>query len=185
MLWNALEKLKLQQQLLTVLHSSNTDKLRQQIYALGREYPAELFINQIIRPLRQQLGGATDLLLSLRGLLDGILIDYATFCLRAASKKPGAKALLLAWTVMDRTELWLEAIILAQSGLRLEILPDPLLAPPLQLLAADRYFIWAEGKLNARQNQQWNSWRQAGLDINLLGSSAQLSYQQDARQTTT
>lgn len=166
----------LQQQLLALLHQPAPNKLRSRIYELGREYPVNALIDHVLRPLRMQLSANNPLLLSLRALLDGVIIEYGAFCMAGARKKPGQNALLMVWgATADRAELWMEAMILAKTDLRIAILPEPLAHPQPQLFSADRYFIRCEGPLNTSQRKQLAAWREAGLDITLLGSSAQLT----------
>lgn len=79
----------LQQQLLTLLHTPSPSKIRRRLFELGREYPAERLIENVLRPLRSQLSGDHELLQMLRGLLDGVIIEYATFCMiRARKNRP-------------------------------------------------------------------------------------------------
>lgn len=160
----------LQQQLLTLLHTPVVAKLRSRLFELGREYPPQALINHVLRPLRSQLAGQHELLQMLRSLLDGVIIEYATFCMIGARKKPGKHALLLGWGTTDRTELWLAAIVLAKRGMRVDILPEPLEHPALNLLKAESYFIDTQGPLNPAKRRQLAAWRAAGLNIILIGN---------------
>ncbi|TQI79665.1 DNA-binding transcriptional MerR regulator [Serratia fonticola] len=165
----------LQQQILTLLNAPAPTRLRHRIFELGREYPAEALIDHVLRPLRSQLAGPHELLQMLRGLLDGVIIEYATFCMIGARKKPGENALLLSWGKADPAELWMAAIALAKAGMHIDMLAEPLEHPALSLLKADRYFINVDGPLNSIRRKQLATWRQAGLDITLIGSSALLA----------
>jgi len=71
------------------------NKLRRRLFELGREYPAERLIENVLRPLSTQLSGDHELLQMLRGMLEGIIIEYATFCMDPHTKKTGPTALLL------------------------------------------------------------------------------------------
>ncbi|WON78068.1 MerR family transcriptional regulator [Serratia sp. UGAL515B_01] len=164
----------LQQQLLALLHIPAPAKLRSRLFEKGREYPPQIFINHILRPLRMQLSGPHEMLLALRTLLDGIIIEYATFCMNSARKKTGKTALLMGWGKTEPIELWMAAIVTAKAGLHLDILPQPLEHPPLNLFKADRYFIATEGPLNTYRRKQLAAWRLAGMDITLIGSTALL-----------
>lgn len=168
--WNVL-----QQQLLALLHTPAPAKLRSCLFEQGREYPPQIFINHVLRPLRAQLSGPHELFLALRTLLDGIIIEYATFCMNTARKKSGKTTLLLGWGKTDPVELWMNAIVLAKAGTHLDILPEPLEHPPLSLFKADRYFIATEGPLNSYRRKQLAAWRLTGLDITLIGSTALLA----------
>lgn len=77
--------LQIEQKLLLVLQEEKTQKVRQLIQELGREYPAENLINHVVRPLRTRLS-ANSSTSYLRGLLDGILIEHAVMSMTAARK---------------------------------------------------------------------------------------------------
>ncbi|WP_367672154.1 MerR family transcriptional regulator [Serratia symbiotica] len=164
----------LQQQLLTLLHTPSPSKLRRRLFELGREYPAERLIENVLRPLRNQLSGDHELLQMLRGLLDGVIIEYATFCMIRARKKTGPTALLLGWHNVDHIELWLEAIILAKNGMHIDILPGTLTHPQPQLFKADHYFIHSRDKPNTLQQKMLAEWWSLGLNIRVIGSSVRL-----------
>ncbi|MFC0229397.1 MerR family transcriptional regulator [Serratia aquatilis] len=168
--WNGL-----QQQLQALLHIPAPAKLRSCLFEQGREYPPQILINHVLRPLRMQLFGPHELFQALRALLDGIIIEYATFCMNSSRKKAGKTALLLGWGKNDPIELWMHAIVLAKAGMHLDILPEALEHPPLSLFKADRYFIATEGSLNTYRRKQLAAWRLTGLDITLVGSTALLA----------
>ncbi|WP_337263862.1 MULTISPECIES: MerR family transcriptional regulator [unclassified Serratia (in: enterobacteria)] len=165
----------LQRQLLALLQIPAPAKLRSRLFELGREYPPQALIEYVLRPLRSQLKNHHELLHMLLNLLDGVIIEYAAFCLLAARKKPGANVLLLSWGNTDRTELWMAAILLAKSDMRVDILPEPLENPQLTLFKADRYFICTEGVLNTAKRRQLAAWRDAKLDITLIDNNALLT----------
>lgn len=77
----------IQQQLLALIQSPAPNKLRSRIFELGREYPPQALIEYVLRPLRSQLKHDHDLLHMLRRLLDGVIIEYATFCMLSARQK--------------------------------------------------------------------------------------------------
>lgn len=165
----------LQRQLLTLLQIPSPAKLRSRIFELGREYPPQALIEYVLRPLRSQLKNHHELLHILLNLLDGLIIEYATFCMLGARKKPGVNVLLLGWGNPDRTELWMAAILLAKSDMRVDILPEPLENPQLTMFKADRYFICTEGVLNTAKHRQLAAWRDAKLDITLIDNHALLT----------
>lgn len=165
----------LQRQLLALLQSSSPAKLRSRLFELGREYPPQALIEYVLRPLRSQLKNHHQLLHMLLNLLDGVIVEYAAFCMLGARKKPGANVLLLSWGNSDRTELWMAAILLAKNNMHVNILPEPLENPQLTLFKADRYFICTEGVLNAAKRRQLAAWRDAKLDITLIDNNALLT----------
>ncbi|MHA7847717.1 MerR family transcriptional regulator [Serratia sp. D1N4] len=165
----------LQRELLALLQIPSPSKLRSRIFELGREYPPQALIENVLRPLRSQLKNHHELLHMLHSLLDGVIIEYAAFCMVGARKKPGVNALLLSWGNTDRTELWMVAILLVKNNMRVDILPDPLEHPQLTMLKAERYFIYTEGVLNTAKRRQLAAWREAGLDITLIDNNALLT----------
>ncbi|MDR3434268.1 MAG: MerR family transcriptional regulator [Rouxiella aceris] len=170
-----------EQRLLSVLQEDKGHKLRQTLTELGRDYPGEGLVNNVLRPLRARLAakGST---LFLRGLLDGALIEHAVMCMNAARKNPGIKVLLIGWGEIDRIELWLEAIARSQQGVKIELLPEPFDDPYLDGVKAQQILIWAEGRLTGVQRNKFSQWQEMGLPVLLLGSAAVLlqTTQQDA-----
>lgn len=164
-----------QTQLLSALQGNNSQKVRQLINELGRDYPAAALINNVVRPLRARLNSGGNTLLLLRALLDGILIEHAVMCMNAARKKSGSSALLLGWGAIDVIELWLEAIIRSQSGVHIDLLPESLDEPHLDGIQADQILIWAEGRLTRIQRNKLTLWLAQNLPVSLLGSSELLT----------
>ncbi|WP_369788674.1 MerR family transcriptional regulator [Rouxiella sp. WC2420] len=164
---------QIEQKLLLVLQEDKTQKVRQLILELGREYPAENLINHVVRPLRTRLSAniSTSYLL---GVLDGILIEHAVMSMAAARKKPGVKVLLAGWGEIDRTELWLEAIVLSHQGKHIDLLPEPLADPHFENVKAERILLWAEGRMTRAHYSKYLNWQQVGLPVELLGSAAML-----------
>jgi DNA-binding transcriptional MerR regulator len=158
--------------LLTALQDGRSNKVRQLIIELGREYPAASFVNNILRPLRERLSSGDSRLLMMRSQLDGLIIEHAVMCMNAARKRPGPPATLTGWGHTDSTELWLEAIVRCEEGMQVEILPVPLDEPHLENLSGSQILLWSEGKLTQIQRQRLLNWVEQGLSIILLGSSA-------------
>jgi DNA-binding transcriptional MerR regulator len=158
--------------LLTALQDGRSNKVRQLIIELGREYPAASFVNNILRPLRERLSSGDSRLLMMRSQLDGLIIEHAVMCMNAARKRPGTPATLTGWGHTDSTELWLEAIVRCEEGMQVEILPVPLDEPHLENLSGSQILLWSEGKLTQIQRQRLLNWVEQGLSIILLGSSA-------------
>lgn len=160
--------------LLTALQKGQSQKVRQVITELGREYPATPLVNNVFRPLRARLSTGDHRLRTLRSLFDGLMIEHAVMCMNAARKRPGLKGTVLGWGVIDTAELWLEAIIRCEEGLQVEVLPAPLEDPHLENLLCDQVYVWAEGKLTQIQRLRMTQWIEQGLTVTLLGSSSVL-----------
>lgn len=158
----------LQQQLLALIQAPAPHKLRSRIFELGREYPPQALIEYVLRPLRSQLKNDHQLLQMLCSLLDGVIIEYATFCMLGARKKPGENVLLLGWGNTDPTELWMAAIVLAKNDMHIDVLPGSLEYPQLAMFKAERYFLCTDGVLNTAKRRQLTAWCDAGLSITLI-----------------
>jgi len=160
--------------LLTALQRGQSQKVRQVITELGREYPAAALVNNVFRPLRARLNPGDHRLRTLRSLFDGLVIEHAVMCMNAARKRPGVRAALLGWGAIDTTELWLEAIVRCEEGMQVEVLPGHLEDPHLENVLCDEVYLWAEGKLTQIQRLRMAQWVDQGLTIYLLGSASVL-----------
>jgi len=163
---------KLTDALLAALQMVNLNRFRQLLKEYGREYPAAQLVDHVLRPLRARLASHGAPLLTLRSLLDGMVIEYAAFCLAAGRKTPGESLLIIGWGRADRAELWLEGIKRSEAGARVDVLADLLAAPQLDALNAHRVVLWAEGRLSRQQQQQLADWQAQNLNIELMGSAA-------------
>ncbi|PLR29856.1 MerR family DNA-binding transcriptional regulator [Chimaeribacter arupi] len=162
-----------QEALLYHLEHHQTAKLRHLLWRYGREIPSENLVNDILRPLRLFLSsGRQSALLQQRAMLDVAIMEYASFAMHTARKRPGAPVLLLAWQVKDSLELWLEAIRLVSEGLRVELLPYPLPEPELERYQVENFFIWSDKPLTVAQQVQFDAWLAKGLAVMLVGAAA-------------
>ncbi|MDU6409670.1 MAG: MerR family transcriptional regulator [Yersiniaceae bacterium] len=162
-----------QEALLYHLEHHETAKLRHLLWRYGREVPSENLVNDILRPLRLFLGsGRQAALLQQRAMLDVAIMEYASFTMHTARKRPGAPVLLLAWQAKDSLELWLEAIRLVSEGLRVELLPYPLPQPELERYQVENFFIWSDKALTLLQQLQFEAWLAKGLAVMLIGPAA-------------
>ena len=66
----------LQQNMLERLQGGKIESLRQMIYDAGREYPRPELVTNVLRPLRSQVSANVAAAMTLRAILDGILIAY-------------------------------------------------------------------------------------------------------------
>jgi len=161
--------------LLTALQEGRSQKVRQLIMELGREYPAASIVNNVLRPLRARLSSGDPRLLMMRSKLDGMVIEHAVMCMNASRKRPGVPVTLVGWGHIDSTELWLEAIMRCEEGMQVEVLPAPLEDPHLEHLNGGQILVWAEGRLTQVQRQRLGQWVEQGLSVSLLGSAAVLT----------
>lgn len=162
-----------QEALLYHLEHHETARLRHLLWRYGREVPSENLVNDILRPLRLFLGsGRQAALLQQRAMLDVAIMEYASFSMHTARKRPGAPVLLLAWQAKDSLELWLEAIRLVSEGLRVELLPYPLPQPELERYQVENFFIWSDKALTLVQQLQFEAWLAKGLAVMLIGPAA-------------
>ncbi|MDP1019994.1 hypothetical protein Q6284_32650, partial [Klebsiella pneumoniae] len=63
------------------LKEGKIESLRQLIYDAGREYPRQELVTEVLRPLRSQVSANVPAIMTLREILDGIIIAYTSFCL--------------------------------------------------------------------------------------------------------
>lgn len=132
--------LTLQETMLQRLKEGKIESLRQLIYDAGREYPRQELVTEVLRPLRSQVSANVPAIMTLREILDGIIIAYTSFCLEGDKKAPGDNFLITGWHLTDACEIWLEALKRTGQGHRIDVLPVPpaALAPeifPAQLAA--------------------------------------------------
>ncbi len=148
-------------------------RLRQLVWRYGREYPAASYIRDIIRPLRRRLKvSQSPLAVQQLSMLDSALTEYATFVLNSTRKKPGAPVMLVTWQSSDITDVWLEAIRLANEGLRLEVLISPIPFPVLCGYQAEHVLLWSDIRLSGAQQQQYDGWLAEGIPVMLIGPGA-------------
>lgn len=112
--------------MLQKLQEGKIESLRQIIYDAGREYPRPELVTNVLRPLRSQISANVAAAMTLREILDGILIAYTSFCLEGDKKAPGDNILISGWHLNDPCEIWLEALTRTGQGHRIDILPVPL-----------------------------------------------------------
>ncbi|MEI2265230.1 MerR family transcriptional regulator [Erwinia sp. CGal63] len=155
----------LQEELMAVLRHVRPAKLRAKVAAAGKEHPADALIDHVFIPIRQRLGLDQNTARTMCSLLDGILIDYATFCLAGSRKKMGKDALIIGWGTEDRTRIWLEAWRLSQQGWRMEVLAEPLDLPRPELFPGQQLFIFTGKPLTRRQQEQIVHWQEQGYAV--------------------
>ncbi|VEB96963.1 HTH-type transcriptional repressor YcgE [Cedecea lapagei] len=162
---------EVQEALLALCEAMQPAKLRGLIWRCGRELPPAIFIDEIIRPLRLWLNaGVQQEMVMSRALLDTALTEYATFVLASGRKRPGGRLFILALSLRDPVELWLEGIRFASDGFCVEVLDREIPCPDLSGIAADHIMIWTDKPLDQEQQALYQRWLKSGLPVFLAGS---------------
>lgn len=159
----------LQQTLLERLKAGKIESLRQAIYDAGREYPRPDLVANVLRPLRSQMSANVPAAMTLREILDGIIIAYTSFCLEGDKKAPGDNFLLSGWHLNDPCEVWLEALARTGQGHRIDVLPFPPAALAPEIFPDRKWLLVTSGKLNAARKKQLEQWQQqVSLELIIL-----------------
>jgi len=151
----------LQETMLTRLKEGKIESLRQLVYDSGREYPRPELVTEVLRPLRSQVSARVPAVMTLREILDGIIIAYTSFCLEADKKAPGDNLLISGWHLTDPCEIWLEALKRTGQGHRIDILPVPPAALAPEIFPERKWLLVSSGKLSAARKKQIEQWQQA------------------------
>lgn len=159
----------LQENMLQRLREGKIDALRQLVYNAGREYPRPELVTEVLRPLRSQVSARVPAMMTLREILDGIIIAYTSFCLEGDKKAPGDNYLITGWHLSDPCEIWLEALKRTGQGHRIDVLPIPPAALAPEILPERKWLLIASGKLSAARKKQIEQWQQAvALEVVIL-----------------
>lgn len=159
----------LQQAMLQKLQVGKIESLRQIIYDAGREYPRPELVTNVLRPLRSQISANVAAAMTLREILDGILIAYTSFCLEGDKKAPGDNILISGWHLNDPCEIWLEALTRTGQGHRIDILPVPPAALAPEIFPDRKWLLVTSGKLTAVRKKQVAQWQQqVSLEVIIL-----------------
>lgn len=86
------------------LQEGKIESLRQMIYDAGREYPRPELVTNVLRPLRSQISANVAAAMTLREILDGILIAYTSFCLEGDKKRRAITSSSAAGTSTTRVK---------------------------------------------------------------------------------
>lgn len=167
-----------QADILTILDQAKPEKLRQQLWRLGREYPLPHLVNDVLRPLRRflnssQLSG----LRQQKGILDNAIIEYASFVLSVSRKRTNPSLLLMPIQVADPLELWLESLSLVGEGFRVEVIQTTVTEPDLTMFNMDHYLIWSDTSLSQHQQALYDGWLAQGLSVMIIGDVTKLKTQ--------
>lgn len=148
-------------------------KLRDLIWRYGRELPPAIFIDEMIRPLRLWMSADHRSGMTMaRATLDSALIEYATFVLASGRKRYGSNMQIIAMSLNDSVDIWLEAIRYASDGFRVELLPHVIAMPELDKIKANHIVIWLDRVLNQRQRVEYQRWLEEGKPVILTGPAA-------------
>lgn len=160
--------LALQQTFIERLNQGKIESLHHLLYESGREYPKEDLVDQLLRPLRQKIAANVSVTITLREVLDGIIISYASFCLESDRKSIGENYLFSGWYMNDACEIWLEALKQTGNGKRIDILPhlSTMITPKL---FADRHWVLiTTEKLTTSRRAQIAEWQSCVKSLNLV-----------------
>jgi hypothetical protein len=107
--------------------------------------------------------------MTLREILDGIIIAYASFCLEGDKKAPGDNILFSGWYLNDPCEIWLEALTRTGQGHRIDILPTPSTSLAPEIFPERKWLLVTSGKLTAARKKQVAQWQQqVSLEVIIL-----------------
>ena len=155
----------LQTTMLQRLKEGKIESLRQLIYDSGREYPRPELVTEVLRPLRSQVSANIPAMMTLREVLDGIIISYTSFCLEGDRRAPGDNYMLCGWQLTDPCEIWLEALKRTGQGHRIAVLPVSPAALAPEIFPASHWLLVTSGKLTLARKKQIEKWRE---QVNLL-----------------
>lgn len=162
--------LTLQENMLQRLKEGKIEALRQLIYNAGREYPRPELVTEVLRPLRSKVSARVATMMTLREILDGIILSYTAFCLEGDKKAPGDNYLITGWNLADPCEIWLEALKRTGQGHRIDVLPMPPVTLAPEIFPERKWLLVTTGKLTVARKKQAELWQQqvASLDVIVL-----------------
>lgn len=160
----------LQETMLQRLKEGKIESLRQLIYDSGREYPRPELVTEVLRPLRSHLSANIPAMMTLREVLDGIIIAYTSFCLEGDRKAPGDNYILAGWQLTDPCEIWLEALKRTGQGHRIDVLPASPTALAPEIFPERKWLLVTGAKLTLARKKQIEKWREQVnyLDVIIL-----------------
>lgn len=158
----------LQETMLQRLKEGKTEALRQLIYDTGREYPRNELVSAVLRPLRRKISARVPAMMTLREILDGMIISYTAFCMEKDRKVGGENYVISGWQLQDPCEVWLEALKRTGGGCRFDVLPLPpdRLAP--EVLTGRKWLLVTGGELSPAMTGRVADWQQQGLWIDVI-----------------
>lgn len=160
--------LTLQESMLQRLKERKIESLRQLIYDSGRESPRPELVTEVLRPLRSQVSANIPAIMTLREILDGIIISYTSFCLEGDKRAPGDNYLLTGWHLNDPCEIWLEALKRTGQGHRIDVLPIPPATLAPEIFPDRKWLLVTTGKLTAARKKQVEQWQQQVISLEMI-----------------
>jgi len=160
--------LTLQESMLQRLKEGKIESLRQLIYDSGRESPRPELVTEVLRPLRSQVSANIPAIMTLREILDGIIIAYTSFCLEGDKRAPGDNCLITGWHLNDPCEIWLEALKLTGQGHRIDVLPIPPATLAPEIFPDRKWLLVTTGKLTVARKKQIAQWQEQGISLEII-----------------
>lgn len=160
--------LSLQENMLNRLKEGKIESLRQLIYDSGRESPRPELVTEVLRPLRSSVAANVPAMMTLRDILDGIIISYTSFCLQADKKAPGDNYLIAGWHLADPCEVWLEALKRTGQGQRIDVLPTPGTALAPEIFSDRKWLLVTTGTLTASRRKQIDGWQKQVTSLDVI-----------------
>lgn len=160
--------LSLQERLLQQLTAGRIDAARSIIYDSGRDYPREELVTQLLRPLRRKISANIATTITLRAILDGLIIAYTAFCIEGDKKTSGAHYLISGWYLTDACEVWLEALQRTGQHKRLDVLPHlpSMLAP--DMFPDHHWILVTAEKLTLAEIKQTEEWQEKVRSLEII-----------------
>ncbi|QMM51020.1 MerR family transcriptional regulator [Enterobacter sp. RHB15-C17] len=160
--------LTLQESMLQRLKEGKIESLRQLIYDSGRESPRPELVTEVLRPLRSQVSANIPAIVTLREILDGIIIAYTSFCLEGDKRAPGDNCLITGWHLNDPCEIWLEALKRTGQGHRIDVLPIPPATLAPEIFPDRKWLLVTTGKLTVARKKQIAQWQEQGISLEII-----------------
>jgi hypothetical protein len=154
------------------------------IYDAGRESPRPELVAKVLRPLRGKLSARLPTVMTLREILDGIIIAYTSFCLEGDKKAPGDSVLIAGWHLSDPGEIWLEALARTGQGHRIDLLPVPPAALAPEIFPQRNWLLVTSGKLTAARKSRSHAGGGRSTPSTLSPSPARISRRTRPRHTS-
>lgn len=158
----------LQTTMLERLKEGKIESLRQLIYDSGREYPRPELVTEVLRPLRSLVSANTPAMMTLREVLDGIILSYTSFCLEGDKRAPGDNYLICGWQLTDPCEVWLEALKRTGQGHRIDVLPISPAALAPEIFPGRHWLLVTSGKLTIARKKQVEKWRELVTSLDVI-----------------
>ena len=158
----------LQEKLLQQLTAGRIDAARNIIYDSGREYPREELVTQLLRPLRRKISANLATTMTLRAVLDGLIIAYTSFCIEGDKKAPGNNYLISGWSLTDACEVWLEALKRTGQNKRIDVLPHLPNMLALDMFPGSHWILVTAEKLSSSQVKQTRQWQDSVKSLEIV-----------------